>query len=66
MITYYKFWDKMNRMHKKQKELREIVSAATVNKLHKNQTVTTETINKLCVWLQCQPGDIMEFEPDDE
>jgi DNA-binding Xre family transcriptional regulator len=53
-------------MGKKQKELREIVSPATVNKLHKNQTVTTETINKLCGWLNCQPGDILEFEPDEE
>ncbi|MBR1373463.1 helix-turn-helix domain-containing protein [bacterium] len=66
MINYYRFWDKMNRMGKKPKELREIVSPATVNKLHKNQTITTETINKLCSWLNCQPGDILEFEPDEE
>ncbi len=66
MINYFRFWDKMNRMGKKQKELREIVSPATVYKLHNNKTITTETINKLCSWLQCQPGDILEFQPDEE
>ena len=35
--------------------------SATVNKLRKNQTVTTETIAALCRLLNCQPGDIMEY-----
>lgn len=35
--------------------------SATVNKLRKNQTVTTETIAALCRLLDCQPGDIMEY-----
>lgn len=30
------------------------------------KSVTTETINKLCKLLNCQPGDIMEYIPDDE
>ena len=28
--------------------------------------VDTRTINKLCKLLDCQPGDIMEYVPDDE
>lgn len=32
--------------------------------LNKNKRVDTETINKLCVILNCQPGDIMEYIPD--
>jgi DNA-binding Xre family transcriptional regulator len=36
--------------------------SATVTKLRKNQTVTTETIGSLCELLKCQPGDIMEYE----
>ena len=26
----------------------------------------TETINKLCIILECQPGEIMEFIPESE
>ncbi len=32
--------------------------------LTKSKRVDTETINKLCNILGCQPGDIMEYSPD--
>ena len=38
--------------------------SATTTKLKKNETITTETINKLCQLLHCQPGDIMEYVED--
>lgn len=62
MITFYRLWDRLNRTGKKQKDLKEILSPATINKLRKNQVVTTDTINKLCIFLECQPQDILEFE----
>lgn len=34
--------------------------------LTKSKRVDTETINKLCNILECQPGDIMEHTPDCE
>ncbi len=34
--------------------------------LSKNKRVDTETINKLCNILGCQPGDIMEHYPDNQ
>lgn len=66
MITYYRLWDKLNRSGKKQKDLKEILSPATINKLRKNEVVTTETINKLCIFLECNPEDVLEFQPEDE
>lgn len=39
---------------------------ATVNKLKKNERVNTDTIDRLCELLQCQPGDIMEHVNNDE
>lgn len=66
MITFYRLWDKLNRSGMKQKDLKEILSPATVNKLRKNETVTTDTINKICIYLGCQPEDILEFEPEPE
>lgn len=40
------------------------VHPATVNKLRKNERVNTDTIALLCQVLECQPGDIMEYVPD--
>jgi len=34
--------------------------------LTKSKRVDTETINKLCIILECQPGEIMEFIPESE
>lgn len=42
------------------------VHPATVNKLRKGERVNTDTIDLLCKLLQCQPGDIMEYVPDDK
>lgn len=64
-ITFYRLWDRMNRAGKKKKDLKEILSPATINKLTKNEIVTTETISKLCAYLNCQPEDILEFTPDE-
>lgn len=37
---------------------------SVVNKLRKNERVNTDTINKLCGILHCQPGDILEYIED--
>ena len=42
------------------------VHSATVNKLRKNERINTDTINALCALLDCQPGDIMEYIPDEQ
>ena len=66
MIAFYKLWDKMNRENITQKELKDkkILSSATIAKMRRNETVNTDSIDKICAYLNCQPGDIMEFEPD--
>ena len=37
----------------------------TVDSLTKNKSVTVDTIMTLCEILHCQPGDIMEYVPDE-
>ena len=39
--------------------------SATVTKLKKNERVNTDTINSICKLLNVQPGDIMEYIPDE-
>ena len=44
-----------------------IIGQATLTKLKKGQGgLDHRSIDKLCKVLQCQPGDIMEYVPDDE
>lgn len=64
MITFYRLRDTMNRKGKTLTELRKIMSPATVNKLRRNEIVTTDTIDKLCKWLECQPDAILEYQDE--
>ena len=41
-----------------------IITETTLQKLRRGQNVTTDSIASLCRALSCQPGDIMEYEPD--
>ena len=40
------------------------ISPTIVNKLKKNEQIATGTIERLCRLLNCQPGDIMEYEEE--
>jgi DNA-binding Xre family transcriptional regulator len=40
------------------------LTSTIVAKFAKNQYVSGETIEKLCTFFNCQPGDIMEHVPD--
>ena len=65
MILYNKFWSKMKETGVSQYRLRaEGVSNSTLTRLKRNETVSTETIDKLCRVLECRVEDIMEYIPD--
>ena len=61
MIRYYKLFDLLNRKDMKKSDLRKIISGPTITKLAKGETVRTDVIDKICEFLSCQPGDIMEY-----
>lgn len=48
-----------------QKKLK--IPASVVTKIHNNDAMAFNmvTINKICALLDCQPGDILEYVPDD-
>ena len=62
-ITYDKLFDLLSELHMKRGELQKEanITASIMARLAKNETVKTETINKICNALHCQPGDIMEY-----
>ena len=39
--------------------------SATVTKLRKNERINTDTVNNICKLLNVQPGDIMEYTPEE-
>lgn len=64
MIKYYKLFDMLMRRDMKKTDLLKIISAPTLAKLSKGETVKTDIIDKICIFLECQPGDIMECVKD--
>lgn len=61
MIRYYKLFDILNRTGMKKSDLRAILSPKTIAKLSKGEYISGEAIEKICKFLKCQPGDIMEY-----
>ena len=41
-----------------------IISESTLQKIRENKAITTDSIAALCEVLHCQPGDLMEYVPD--
>ena len=60
MMRYYKLFDLLSRRDMKKTDLLEVISAPTLAKLSKGESVTTDVLCKICAFLDCQPGDIME------
>ena len=60
MIKYYLLFDLLMRKGMKKTDLLEVISAPTLAKLSKGEVVNTDIIDKICTFLKCQPGQIME------
>lgn len=44
----------------------KVTGEATLTKLRNNEPVNTKTIEVFCELLQCQPGDLMTYTPDND
>ena len=63
-MDYSKLWQTMERKKiNKQYLLNHGLNKTTIYKLVRNDTITTETICKLCYLLNCKPGNVMEYMP---
>lgn len=67
-ILYNKLFELITKRNKTQYYLRQNgISPSILNKLKNGKGgLDARTIEKLCRLLDCQPGDIMEYVPDDE
>lgn len=65
-VSYRKLWKLLIDKDMKKKDLR-IASGISTNalaKLGKNDRVTTDVLEKICLTLNCDVGDIMEIVDD--
>ena len=61
MMKYYKLFILLDKRGMKRTEFLKVISSVTLAKLGKGESVTTDIICKICDFLDCQPGDIMEY-----
>lgn len=63
-IVYTKMFDMLKAQDKTMYDLRKdkIIGTATLEKMRKAEGhIDTRSIEKLCEYLDCQPGDLMEY-----
>jgi putative transcriptional regulator len=67
-VSYKKLWHILLDKNMKKKQLQQAakLTGYAMNKLSRNEAVTTDVLAKVCLALDCTPDDIMEILPDDE
>lgn len=65
-VSYKKLWKLLIDKDMKKKDLcvKAGISPASVTKMGKNGHVTTDILQRICLALDCQIGDIMELIPE--
>lgn len=67
-VSYKKLWKRLidKDMMKKDLQQQAGVSWATITKMSKGETVSTEVLMKICQVLDCNVGDIIDFVNDED
>ena len=67
-ISYNKLWKLLidRNMNKSELKKQAKISTNAIAKMGKNESVSMDTMNKICKVLQCNIGDVMDFVTDDE
>lgn len=65
-IEYTRFFKKLKENKINQKDFRESakISAVTMQRMLHNESITTDSICKICDFFYCMPDEIMEFIPE--
>ena len=66
-VSYKKLWQLLIDHDMKKKDLAKAagISNYTITKMSKGENVTVDILGKICLALNCNIDDIMEFIPDD-
>jgi putative transcriptional regulator len=65
-FSFNLLWKKLIDRGMTKEELRKALSLSptTIAKMGKGENVSLEVIGKLCKYFECQPGDLLEYIPD--
>lgn len=65
-ISFQKLMNKLKQENITQKEFKSNakISSGTMVSIVNNQSITTETICRICDYFHCMPDEIMEWIPD--
>lgn len=68
MIVYKNMLSKLKSAGYTTYKLRKekLLSEETISTIRNNGTITSKTIDTVCRLANCQPGDIMEYVPDEK
>ena len=68
MIDYQPLWSTMERKHitKYQLIYHWGISSNTLRRMRHNEAINSNTLNELCLILDCQVEDIIKFEASEE
>ena len=63
MVSYNMLWKKLIDLGINKKDLKEAIGigSTTMTKLTKNELVSMEVMMKICLFLNCDIGDVMTF-----
>ena len=63
-ISYKRLWKLLIDKHMMKKDLQKITSLSSnvITKMGKGESVTLETLAKICIALQCEISDIVEIK----
>ena len=66
LISFDRLWDTMKERGVSQYKLIKVYNFSTgqLDRLRKNENVSTYTLNQLCEILNCRIEDIVEYKPD--
>lgn len=66
MISYEKLWNLLHERNIPKTYLvkNKVVVGQSYYNLTKGKSMTMDTLNSICRYLNCQPGDILEYIPD--
>ena len=67
-VSYKKLWEPLidKDMKKRDLELQSGITHYALGQLTRGKDVSTDTLGKICVTLDCSIDDIIEFIPDQE
>ena len=66
MITFEKLFTVMEKRNVSGYRLLKdkVIHGGTIDRIKANQSISTDTINRLCNYLHCKPNDIITYVPD--